>query len=81
MLGELGAYPVRLGIGLVVIGVAMWRRSPGALAALAIVAGIATVPVCLQIWSDLAARWLAVAGPLWLLTILVSSVWLWRDRS
>ena len=90
-----------LGVGLIVMGAAMWRLSPGlrvrgseykepgtfrsrgdskAVALLSIIAGMATVPVCLQIWSDLAARWLAVAGPLWLLTIVATSVVLWRNR-
>jgi hypothetical protein len=58
-----------------VLGIVVLRPLPSA-----VISGIATVPVCLQIWSDLAARWLAVAGPLWLLSVAVTSVLLIRDR-
>lgn len=66
-----------LGVGLLAIGRAIWveRR---ALGALLIVAGLASVPVSLQIVSDTAARLLIVAGPLWLAGILWSSVLLAR---
>ncbi|HEY6100996.1 MAG TPA: hypothetical protein VIW03_16285 [Anaeromyxobacter sp.] len=41
---------------------------------LGVAAGLATLPVALQFASDPAARWLAVAGPLWLIFVLVSAL-------
>ena len=67
------------GLGLAAVGGALagslGRRWLGALG---MVAGLATVPVSLQIVSDTAARWLAVAAPLWLLFVAWSSALLWR---
>ena len=71
-----------LGIGLVLFAGAMWNRltSMRWLAPLLLVAGIASIPVSLQVTSDAAARLLIVAGPLWLVAIAASSVLLWRGR-
>ncbi len=68
-----------LGVGLLALGVALRQAAfPRRLAWLAIAAGAASLPVCLQVVSDAAARWLVVAGPLWLLFVSASSVGLWR---
>ena len=50
------------------------------LGGLGVSAGLATLPVSLQVVCDTAARWLAVAAPLWLAFVAVSSVLLWRGR-
>lgn len=69
-----------LGIGLILIGRAMFIAAwPSWLAWLTTVAGIASIPVSLQIVSPVGADLLAVAGPLWLTAILVSSIRLWRE--
>jgi len=50
------------------------------LGGLGVAAGLATLPVSLQVVSDTAARWLVVAAPLWLAFVALSSVLLWRGR-
>ncbi len=67
-----------LGIGLVALGSALWSRGVRALAVLGIVAGLASIPVAGQPFSEAAAKLLGVAGPLWLVFVLWSSVRLWR---
>jgi hypothetical protein len=57
-----------LGLGLLAINLAAgpgvgW---PGWLRGLGVVAGLASLPVALQFWSDPFAELLAVSGPLWL---------------
>jgi hypothetical protein len=70
-----------LGVGLLLFAAAMWRgERPRWLALLSAAAGLASVPVSLQIVSDAGADLLAVAGPLWLAFITISSVQLWRGR-
>ena len=70
-----------LGVGLLALGGALRHAAfPRALAWLATAAGAASLPVSLQVGSDAAARWLVVAGPLWLLFVSASSVLLWRPR-
>jgi hypothetical protein len=67
------------GGGLLVVGLSAWRRVEGrALAALGVAAGLATLPVSLQVVSDGAARLLALAGPLWLAWVVAASVRCWR---
>jgi hypothetical protein len=67
------------GAGLAVTAVALARRERRpVLGALGLAAGLVTVVVSLQFVSDAAARWLAVAGPLWLAWVLAGSVLLWR---
>jgi hypothetical protein len=67
------------GTGLAVTAVALARRERRpVLGALGLAAGLVTVVVSLQFVSDAAARWLAVAGPLWLAWVLAGSVLLWR---
>jgi len=72
-----------LGIGLVLLAAVMWRRGFAwrSLAVLMLVAGLASVPVSLQVAYDAAAKLLVVAGPLWLSAIAVTSVRLWRAGS
>ena len=67
-----------LGIGLVALGASLWTRGARALAILGLVAGLASIPVAGQPFSEAAAKLLGVAGPLWLLFVLWSSVRLWR---
>lgn len=68
-----------LGAGLLAIGAALAAaRGRPVLGRLALVAGLATLPVALQVVSEEAARWLAVAAPLWLAFIAASAVALWR---
>jgi hypothetical protein len=76
------AFNAALGAGLIVFGLAAARARPGrALAVATIVAGAAALPVSLQSFSALAARWLAVAGPAWLLVVAAWSLVLWRSRA
>ncbi len=75
-------FNLSLGIGLILLAAGTWRRGLAWrwLAPLSLAAGIASVPVTLQVSYDWAARLLAVAGPLWLALIAVTSVQLWRQR-
>jgi hypothetical protein len=67
------------GAGLAAAALALARRERRpVLGVLGLVAGLFTVAVCLQFVSDAAARWLAVAGPLWLAWVLAGSALLWR---
>jgi hypothetical protein len=68
-----------LGIGLVALGSALWTRGARPLAILGLVAGLASIPVAGQPFSEAAAKLLGVAGPLWLVFVLWSSVRLWRE--
>lgn len=66
-----------LGVGLVGAGVALGRTSR--LRALALAAGLTSLPVAAQVVWDPAARLLAVAAPLWLgLIVATSATWLER---
>ncbi len=67
-----------LGVGLIATGAALWGRGVRALGALGLVAGLASIPVAGQPFSEAAAKLLGVAGPLWLVFVLWSSVRLWR---
>jgi hypothetical protein len=67
-----------LGVGLLLLGPVLVRQGARALGALGVVAGLASLPVAGQPFSETAARLLAVAGPLWLVFVLASSVRLWR---
>jgi hypothetical protein len=69
-----------LGLGLLALGPALWRTGERALGALGVVAGLASLPVALQPFSEAAARLLVVAGPLWLLFVAWSSLRMWRGR-
>jgi hypothetical protein len=70
-----------LGIGLVFVGSALWARGARALAVLGLVAGLASIPVAGQPFSETAAKLLGVAGPLWLVFVLWSSARLWRGEA
>jgi len=65
-----------LGLGLLAINLAAGGRAgwPAWLRGLGIVAGLASLPVALQFWSDGYARLLAVSGPLWLAWFAVVAV-------
>jgi hypothetical protein len=70
-----------LGIGLLALGSALWRSGARALAVLGLLAGLASVPVAGQPFSEAAAKLLGVAGPLWLVFVLWSAVRLWRGAA
>lgn len=74
-------FNVFLGLGLMCIAPALWRhvQTPRWLAWLAAVAGAASLPVGFQVVSDTGADLLAIAGPLWLAFVAITSVQLWRD--
>jgi hypothetical protein len=63
-----------LGVGLLLLGPALWRRGARGPGALGTLAGLASLPVALQPFSGEAARLLAVAGPLWLAFALWTSL-------
>ena len=67
-----------LGIGIGLIGVAWLLQGRRALGGYSLIAGLATAPVALQAVSEPFARWLAVAGPLWLGWLVLASVVLAR---
>jgi hypothetical protein len=69
-----------LGVGLIFLGRAMLAAvwSPW-LAWLTMVAGVASIPVSLQVMSPTGADLLLIAGPIWLTTISICSVRLWRE--
>ena len=67
-----------LGIGLLALAPALWRRGERAVAILGLVAGLASIPVAGQPFSEASAKLLAVAGPIWLAFVLWTSVRLWR---
>ena len=67
------------GGGLVLAAAALARREARpVLGGLGVVAGLASIPVSLQLVSDTAAAWLVVAGPLWLAFVTATSVLLAR---
>jgi hypothetical protein len=66
------------GAGLVVAGWLVVRARRPVLGGLGLAGGLASIPVAGQLAFEGAARWLVVAGPLWLLFVLASSVLLWR---
>jgi hypothetical protein len=77
-----GLFNLLLGIGLLLFGRGMRLASwPAWLAWLTMAAGLASVPVSLQVVSPAGADLLLLAGPLWLTAIAISSVRLWRDPS
>jgi hypothetical protein len=57
-----------LGVGLLALNLSAGPGPgwPGWLRALGVVAGLASLPVALQFWSDPFAKLLAISGPLWL---------------
>jgi hypothetical protein len=68
-----------LGIGLIALSAALWRRGERAPGVLGIVAGLASIPVAGQPFSEASAKLLGVAGPLWLAFVLWTSFRMWRD--
>jgi hypothetical protein len=70
-----------LGIGLLALSPALWRRGERAVAILGIVAGLASIPVAGQPFSEASAKLLAVAGPIWLAFVLWTSFRMWRGEA
>jgi hypothetical protein len=64
-LGLDATFNVLLGLGLLLMGAAL-DRLPGWLRGLGVVAGLASLPLGLQLHVDAAADWLKLSGPLWL---------------
>lgn len=67
-----------LGIGLLGLGAALWRRGERAVGILGVAAGLASIPVAGQPFSETSAKLLGVAAPLWLGFVLWTSFRLWR---
>lgn len=67
-----------LGLGLIALSPALWRSGARALALLGLAAGLLSLPVSGQPFSEGAAKLLAVAAPFWLAFVLWSSARLWR---
>jgi len=67
-----------LGIGLLALSPALWRRGERAVAILGIAAGLASIPVAGQPFSEASAKLLGLAGPLWLSFVLWTSFRMWR---
>jgi hypothetical protein len=72
------AFNFLFGLGLALEGASLVRRGARWLGALGLAAGLATLPVSLQVVSERAASLLYVAAPLWLAFVLATSVLLWR---
>ena len=71
-----------LGVGLLFLGRAMFAAAwPSWLGWLTMVAGVASIPVSLQVMSPTGADLLLLAGPLWLTAISICSVRLWRESA
>lgn len=71
-------FNLALGVGLIAIAPGLRAQAPRWLAVLAMIAGIASLPVSAQAFSDDAAKLLALSAPLWLAFILAVSVKRWR---
>jgi hypothetical protein len=67
-----------LAVGLLALGPALWRSGRRGVAALGVVAGLASIPVSGQPFSETAAKLLGIAAPLWLAFVLWTSFLLWR---
>jgi hypothetical protein len=71
-------FNLTLGIGLIAISTGLPPEAKRGLRGLAIVAGIASIPVCGQAVFDSAAKLLVISGPLWLVFITWTSLGAWR---
>lgn len=67
-----------LGIGLLVLGTALWRRGERGVGFLGVAAGLASIPVAGQPFFEGSAKLLGVAAPLWLGFMLWTSFRMWR---
>lgn len=74
------AFNLLLGLGLLGLGAALWRRGERGLGALGLLAGLASVPVAGQVAWVAAARLLYLAAPLWLGFVLWTSARLFAAR-
>lgn len=72
------AFNLLFGAGLALLGGRLLSRGRRWLGGLGLLAGAATLPVSLQVFSERAASLLALAAPLWLAFVLAASVDLWR---
>jgi hypothetical protein len=72
------AFNLLFGAGLALLGGLLIARGARWLGGLGLLAGLATMPVSLQVFSERAASLLAVAAPLWLAFVVAASVALWR---
>jgi hypothetical protein len=76
-------FNVLLGLGLIAVSASLGRSSgwPGWHRALGAVAGLFSIPIGLQAFSDAVARMLALTAPLWLAWIAAASLSrLWTGR-
>ena len=71
-------FNLTLGVGLLAIATGLPSEITRGLRALAIAAGVASIPVCAQAVSDGAAKLLLISGPLWLAFITLTSLRRWR---
>jgi hypothetical protein len=67
-----------LGIGLLGLAAGLWRRGARAVSVLGVVAGLASLPVAGQPFSETSAKLLGLAAPLWLAFVLWTSARMWR---
>jgi hypothetical protein len=67
-----------MGVGLVALGPTLWRRGERGPGILAVAAGLVSLPVSAQPFSEAAAKLLAVAAPLWLAVVLWTAWRMWR---
>jgi hypothetical protein len=77
-------FNLALGIGLLAVNLGLGASSgwPRWVRALGVAAGIASLPVALQFWSDPFAKLLALSGPLWLAWIAAACLrGPWADRA
>ena len=72
------AFNLFFGLGLAGAGATLVSRGSRALGALGLAAGLATLPVSGQVFSERAASLLYVAAPLWLAFVVAASVRMWR---
>jgi hypothetical protein len=72
------AFNLLFGAGLALLGGLLIARGARWLGGLGLLAGLVTMPVSLQVFSERAASLLAVAAPLWLAFVVAASVSLWR---
>jgi hypothetical protein len=73
-------FNLAFGAGLALAGWVLFRSGRRLLGGLGLAAGLATLPVAGQLAWEAAARWLVVAGPLWLAFVLATSALLWGGR-
>jgi hypothetical protein len=73
-------FNLALGVGLIAVASDVRAQGSRWLGALAMIAGIASLPVSAQAFSDGAAKLLVLSAPLWLAFIVVASTRRWVAR-